>query len=119
MKMPKINLSPKLLIVINSATILISLYKITTFISEVGKDLFAWWIPMGKLFSYIHFWHFVTFFVVPVPFGLYFITLILYLFASVFLIFKIRKGTYNLKYVIFSLILLLGVLGSFVIFIGE
>jgi len=62
MKIPKINLSPKLLIVINSATILISLYKITTFILEVGRDLFAWWIPMGKIFSYIHFWLFVTFF---------------------------------------------------------
>ena len=61
MKMPKINLSPKLLIVINSATILISLYKIAIFILEVGKDLFTWWIPMGKVFSYIHFWLFVTF----------------------------------------------------------
>lgn len=117
--MSKTNLSSKLLIVVNSATILISVYKIATFVSEVGKDVFAWWIPHGKVFSYIHFWQFVTFFVIPLPFGFYFIVSILYLLASIFLIFKIRKGTYNLKYAIFSLILLLGVLGSFVILIGE
>lgn len=119
MKMSKTNLTSKLLIIVNSATILISLYKIAIFILEVGKDVFVWWIPHGTIFSYIHFWQFATFFVIPLPFGFYFIALALYLLASIFLIFKIRKGEYNLKYAIFSLILLLGVLGSFVILIGE
>lgn len=119
MKMPKIIFSPKALIAVNAATILFSFYKITTFISEVGKDLFAWWISREKTFSYIHFWHFVTFFVVPLPFGVFFIALLFYLLASIFLIVKIREGVYNSKYTLFSIRLLLTVLGSFIIFIGE
>lgn len=109
----------KILLAINSVTILISLYKIVVFIATVGKDVFAWWIPMGKIFSYTHFWQFVTLFVIPVPFGVYSIALIFYLLAALLLILKMLKGTYNLKYIIFSGILLVGVLGSFVILIGE
>ncbi|MFH1866503.1 MAG: hypothetical protein ABIJ81_00225 [Patescibacteria group bacterium] len=119
-KRTDINLSPKIiLIIVNSITILITLYKIAYFVSQVGKDLLVWWIPSGAVFSYIHFWQFVTFFIVPLPFGLYFIALTLYLLASILLIFKIRKETYNMKQIILSLILLLGAYGSFVIFIGE
>ena len=84
-----------------------------------GGDIFAWWIPMGKVFSYTHFWQFVTLFVIPVPFGVYFIVLVLYLLASLLLILKTLKGAYNLKYIIFSGISLFGVLGSSVVLVGE
>ena len=113
------NPTKKFLVVVNSATILVSLYKINFFILEVGKDLFEWWIPQGQVFSYIHFWQFVTFFLIPLPFGLYFIALAFYLLAAIILLLQIRKKTIDLKIILFSCIILLGVIGSFVIFIGE
>lgn len=117
--MEKISSKTKLLIILNAFAILLAVYKIAIFIAKVGKDLFSWWIPNGKIFAYIHFWQFVTFFFLPLPFGFYFIVLIFYLILAIFLIYRILRRAYNFKYLLISVILLLAILGSFVIFIGE
>ncbi len=117
--MEKISSKVKLIIILNSLAVLLVAYKIANFVAKVGKDLFSWWIPSGKIFSYVHFWQFLTFFFLPLPFGFYLLILILYLFVAIFLIFKIIKRAYDFKYLLISIILLLAILGSFVITIGE
>jgi len=81
------SINKKATIIINSLTILVSVYKIISFVSKFKAAFFEWWLPLGKIFSYILFYGFTTFFFIPVPFGIYFI--------------------------------LIGAIGSFIIFIGE
>lgn len=107
-------------ILINLVTILIAIQKILAFISRFKYEFFSWWLPMGKIFSFIHFFYFATFFIVPLPFGLYFLVLIFYLLTAITLLsFHIWKKTINKKVLVMSIIILIGTIGSFFVFIGE
>jgi len=112
-------MSNKKAIIINSLTILVSIHKIISFALKFQKEFFTWWLPMGKIFSYIHFYSFATFFIIPIPFGIYFIALIIYLLIALFLLIKGIRGQINRSGLIISLLILIGVIGSFIIFIGE
>jgi len=107
-------------ILINVITVIIALHKILSFISSFKDEFFSWWLPMGKIFSFIHFYYFGTFFVVPLPFGLYFLVLISYLLvAIIMLLLQIRRKKVNKKIILLSIIILIGTLGSFFMLIGE
>ena len=113
------NFKTKVFLVVNFLTILISLYKLVSFISEFKNDFFEWWFPMGKIFSYIHFYYFVTFFFIPVPFGVYLIALISYSSISIILLIQFWKRMINSQIILFSFVILCGSLGSMFMFIGE
>lgn len=74
---------------------------------------------MGKIFSYIHFYHFLTFFIVPVPFGIYFMALVLSLVSGFVLLLHILRRSPDNRIVLISLLILCGALGSSVTLIGE
>jgi len=112
-------ISNKKILILNSLTILISLYKLIHFVSKFKADFFAWWLPLGKIFSYILFYQFTTFFLIPIPFGVYFIVLVFYIFAAIFLLLRSTKRETPSKDLLFSILILIGAIGSFVIFIGE
>jgi ABC-type Na+ efflux pump permease subunit len=74
---------------------------------------------MGKIFSYITPYNFITFFVIPIPFGIYFIALIIYFLMALFLLIQSIKGKIEKRGLIISFIILIGAIGSSIIFIGE
>jgi len=114
------NIKKKLTIItLNFLTILVSISKITSFILKFRNEFFTWWLPLGKVFSYIHFYNFTTFFLIPVPFGIYFIFLILYLLIAIFMLIKGLIKEPLKKDLLISILLLIGAIGSFIIFIGE
>jgi hypothetical protein len=117
--MLKINKKPSKLLIVNYFTILITIYKIFIFVSIFGMDVFDWWIPQGQVFSYVHYWHFSTFVLMPLPFGVYFLVLVFYLISAILLNRKFKNGEYRKKHIVYAMLLLFGVLGSFVSLIGE
>ncbi len=104
---------------VNSLSILISIIKILFFITEFFSAFFTWWLPGGRIFSYIHFYKFFVVFLLEVPFGVYFIALLFYLLATTFLLMQARKKSISKKMIFISVIMLIAVIGSWILFIGE
>ncbi len=74
---------------------------------------------MGKMFSYIHFYRFLTFFIIPVPFGIYFMAIVLSLISGFCLLLYILRRRPNKSIIFISILVLCCALGSSAIFIGE
>jgi small-conductance mechanosensitive channel len=112
------NLKRKFFIGINFLTVVIAFYKLFHLLLEKGgvefltRNTFVFTHLAGRLL--------ITFFIISLPFELYLIALIFYLFTAIFLLQQIlRKRIIDWKIILFSFIILLGVLGSYIHTIGP